>query len=199
MNSSSRRTYSSPIRTICVPQTGQIWSSSSGRGITTFSTFRPLKRSSWGCLLFTGMFLDHSFFLPAGTDPVPFLLHQRDSVVPNIIRSSFAGRAEKFFGKIVHLFLERFLVTGFFVNNRRRDLISSVCSDTIVFSCDTVSFSSLSWISFALESIVFSLLGFDTFIIPETALLLKENGSRKMPNLQGIFGFFCAGFLLESR
>ena len=55
-------------------------------------------------------------------------------------------------------------------------VISSVCSDTIVFSCDTVSFSSRSWISFALEAIV-SLLGFDTFIVPETKLLLKGNGS----------------------
>ena len=58
----------------------------------------------------------------------------------------------------------------------RTDLISSVCSAIIVFSCDTVSFSSRSWISFALEAIV-SLLGFDSFIIPERGLLLKENNA----------------------
>ena len=72
------------------------------------------------------------------------------------------------------------------------------CHLNHVFSCDTVSFSSRSWISFALEAIV-SLLGFDILIIPETELLLKKNDSRKVPNLQGISGFFYAGFLLESR
>ncbi len=59
---------------------------------------------------------------------------------------------------------------------RRRALISSVCSDIIVFSCDTVSFSSRSWISFALEAVV-SLLGFDSFIIPERGAFTKGNGS----------------------
>ena len=70
-------------------------------------------------------------------------------------------------------------------------MTSSVCSHTIVFSCNTASFSSQSWISFALEAIV-SLLGFDGSIIPETRGLLKKNYSRKMRNLKGILKLFCA-------
>lgn len=89
MNSSSRRTYSSPIRTICVPHTEQICSSS---GSTTFSNFRPLKQSS-----FTGMVPVHRFF-QQGWDPISFLLQRRDSVVPESHRIFFPWRNQRVFG-----------------------------------------------------------------------------------------------------
>ena len=63
-----------------------------------------------------------------------------------------------------------------------------------MFFAPSISCKNAPLISFALEAIV-SLLGFDSFIIPERGLLLKENNAWKMPNLQGISGFFYAGFL----
>lgn len=53
---------------------------------------------------------------------------------------------------------------------------SSVCSDTIVFSCEIVSFSSLSGIFFALEAIV-SLLEFHILIISKMGLLSRKNAT----------------------
>ncbi len=58
-------------------------------------------------------------------------------------------------------------------------MICSVYSVTIVFSCKIVSFSSLSWISFALEAIV-SLLGYHILIVLKTGLLSRENATWKL-------------------
>lgn len=64
-----------------------------------------------GCLLFTGMFPDHSFFFQQGWILFYFRFIEEILLPRNIIGSSFAGRAEIFLSKIVYLFLECLLVT----------------------------------------------------------------------------------------
>jgi len=122
------------------------------------------------------MFPDHSFFFQLGWILFHFRFVEEILLSRNVIGSSFAGRTKELFGQIIYLFLKSFLMTGFFVNNKTESFNQFRLLRIIVFSCDTVSFSSRSWISFALEAIV-SLLGFDSFIIPEMGLLLKENNA----------------------
>lgn len=117
MNSSSRRTYSSPIRTICVPHTGQIWSSS-GSGTTTFSTFRPLKSSS--CAAFFLRVCSRITVSPSNRDgSCSTSASSKRFCCPGISSDLLSLEGPKsFFCQIIYLFLKSFLMTGFFVNNK---------------------------------------------------------------------------------
>lgn len=108
------------IRTICVPYTEQICSSS-GREITIF---RPLKRSS--CVAF---FLQVCSLITVSSS--------RDE-------SSFAGGTKMFFDQIIYLFLKNFLATGFLVNNKTEKFDQLSLIQIPFFSCNIVSFSSWS-------------------------------------------------------
>ena len=74
------------------------------------------------CLLFTGMFPDHSFFFQLGWILFHFRFVEEILLSRNVIGSSFAGRTKELFGQIIYLFLKRFLVPGFFVNNKTERL-----------------------------------------------------------------------------
>ena len=69
-------------------------------------------------LLFTGMFLDYSFFFRQRWILFHFRFIKEILLSRNIIGSSFTGRTKEFFCQIIYLFLKGFLVTGFFVNNK---------------------------------------------------------------------------------
>ena len=85
-----------------------------------FFNLQAFEEILMGCLLFTGMFLDHSFFFQQGWILFYFRFIEEILLSRNVIGSSFAGGTKELFGQIIYLFLERFLVTGFFVNNKTK-------------------------------------------------------------------------------
>jgi len=71
-----------------------------------------------GCFLLADMLPDHGLFFQQGKILFHFRFIKKVLLSRNVIGSSFAGRTEKLFGKIVCLFLKGFFVAVFFVNNK---------------------------------------------------------------------------------
>lgn len=66
---------------------------------------------------------NHRFFFQKGWLLLHFRFIEEILLSWNVIGFSFAGRTEKHFGKMVYLFLESFLMTGFFVDNKMESFV----------------------------------------------------------------------------
>ena len=127
-----------------------------------------------GCLLLAVMLPDHSLFFQQGKILFHFRFIKKVLLSWNVIGSSFAGGTEKLFGQVVHLFLKSFLMAGLFVNNKteRFDQLSLLRDHRFQLCYGVLQLSELDIFCTGSHR---SLLGFDTFIIPEIQLFLKEN------------------------
>ena len=142
MNSSSRRTYSSPIR----PSAYHIPDRSDPLPEVGPLLFQLVMKSSHVPPSFTGMLPDYCFAFQQGGILFHFV-YRRDSAVPEC-HQIFSLRDQRVFLSDNLPVPEELSYDWIFSSIiRRRALNSSSAPAIIVFSCDTASFSFRSWIS----------------------------------------------------